>query len=130
MYQEVLDTFTELKELLSVKKDAIIHKDLDKLARTDENIVILSEKIAKYDFENFSKTFNDEQKQELKKIGERIKVLQENNEILIKHSIGVINNLLSGILNITANETSSYDANGKSCTDSENLDISSITEEA
>ena len=64
------------------------------------------------------------------KIGERIKILQENNEILIKHSIGVINNILSGILNIAAHDKSSYDAKGQGCTDSETLDISSITEEA
>ena len=96
----------------------------------DENIVITSEKISKFDIQNESKSFTDAQKQELKKLGERIRVLQENNEILIKHSISVINNLLSGILNITANETSSYDAKGNSLNDSENLDISSITEEA
>ncbi len=130
MYQEILDTFSELKELLEEKKEAIIHKDLDKLARVDENIVITSEKISKFDIQNESKSFTDAQKQELKKLGERIRVLQENNEILIKHSISVINNLLSGILNITANETSSYDAKGNSLNDSENLDISSITEEA
>lgn len=130
MYQEILDAFSELKALLGEKKEAIIHKDIDKLAHIDESIVIISEKISKYDFENLSKTLSDEQKQELKELGRKIKVLQENNEILIKHSISVINNLLSGILNITANETSSYDAKGNSRNDGEKLDISSITEEA
>ncbi len=130
MYQEVFDTFSSLKELLEVKKEAIIHKDLDSLAKADESIVIISEKIEKYNLEDLQKTLSDEQKQNLKQLGEKIKTLQENNEILIKYSINVINNLLSGILNITANETSSYDAKGKSCIDSENLDISSITEEA
>ena len=130
MYQEVFDTFSSLKELLEIKKEAIIHKNLDSLAKADENIVIISEKIEKYNLEDLQKNLSDEQKQNLKQLGEKIKTLQENNEILIKYSINVINNLLSGILNITANETSSYNAKGKSCTDSENLDISSITEEA
>ena len=130
MYQEVLETFNELKSLLETKKDAIIHKKLDELAKTDENIIILSKKIEKFNLEEMQKTFSDEQKQELKKLGSRIKVLQENNEILIKHAIGVINNILSGILNIAANDKSSYNSQGKSCTDNETLDISSITEEA
>lgn len=130
MYQEVFDTFSSLKELLEIKKEAIIHKNLDSLAKADENIVIISEKIEQYNLEDLQKNLSDEQKQNLKQLGEKIKTLQENNEILIKYSINVINNLLSGILNITANETSSYNAKGKSCTDSENLDISSITEEA
>ncbi|MBR2068764.1 MAG: hypothetical protein IJ877_03275 [Candidatus Gastranaerophilales bacterium] len=130
MYQEVLEAFSELKSLLERKKEAIIHKNLDELARCDEDIVILSEKINKFDINALKDTFGEEQKQELKKLGERIKVLEENNEILIKHSIGVINNILSGILNIAANDKTSYNAKGVSCTDSETLDISSITEEA
>ena len=130
MYKEVLDTFSELKDLLEAKKEAIIHKNLDDLAKIDENIVIISEKIAKFDLNKMQETFSDEEKQELKKLGERIKVLQENNEILIKYSINVINNILSGILNIAANDSTSYNAQGKSCTDNETLDISSITEEA
>lgn len=129
MYQEVLDAFSKLKELLETKKEAIIKKDLDKLAQADENIVILSDKINKFNLQEMQENFSAEQKEELKKLGERIKVLEENNEILIKHSIGVINNILSGILNIAANDNTSYDSYGKSCTDSETLDISSITEE-
>ena len=130
MYQEVLETFSKLKEFLCIKKEAIIHKDIDKLTQIDEEIVIMSEKISKFNLDKIRETFTTEQKQELKKLGERIKVLQENNEILIKHSIDVINNLLSGILNITAKDNTSYNSKGKSCTDSETLDISSITEEA
>ena len=130
MYQEVLEAYTSLKDLLEDKKDAIIHKNLDKLAMTDENLVILSEKIAKFNLEEMQNTFSQEQKQELKKLGEKIKLHQENNEILIKHAIGVINNTLSGILNIVANDKISYNSQGKGNTDSETLDISSITEEA
>ena len=130
MYQEILDTFLELKRLMSEKKEAIIHKKLDELASIDENTIILSEKISKYNLKEVCSSFSDEEKKELKKIGNEIKMLQENNEILIKYSINVINNTLSGILNIAAHDKSSYDAKGQGCTDSETLDISSITEEA
>ena len=130
MYNEVFEAFKELEELLTEKKDAIIHKNLDKLAQIDENIVIVSDKISKFNLEEMQKTFSEIQKVELKTLGEKIKILQENNEILIKHSLNVINNILSGILNIAANDNTSYNSKGKSCTDNETLDISSITEEA
>lgn len=127
-YNEVYATFLELKEVLLRKKEAIIKKNLEDLNLTDEAIIVLVEKIKKLDIQN--NTFSNEQKESLKKIGEEIKVIQENNEILIKHSLGVINNILSGILNIVQNEKTSYNAKGAGCQDSESLNISSITEEA
>ena len=75
-------------------------------------------------------SFSEDEKENLRKLGEEIKTLQENNEILIKHSLGVINNILSGILNIAQNDKCSYNSRGLGCQDSESLDISSITEEA
>ena len=130
MYNEVLEAFLELKELMSRKKDAIIHKKLDELAAIDESTIILNEKISKFDPEKMRSTLSDKEKEELKNLGQEIKMLQENNEILIKYSINVINNTLSGILNIAANDKSLYDSTGQGCTGSETLDISSITEEA
>lgn len=127
-YSEVYDSFSELKNVLIEKKEAIIKKNLEVLNSTDEAIIVLLEKISKYDILN--NDFSSEEKQNLKKLGEEIKVLQENNEILIKHSLSVINNILSGILNIAQNEKTSYNARGVSYQDSESLDISSITEEA
>ena len=130
MYDKVLEAFLELKELMNRKKEAIIHKKLDELASVDESTIILNEKISKFDLEKMRSTFSDKEKEELKNLGQEIKMLQENNEILIKYSINVINNTLSGILNIAANNKTSYDANGQGCSSSETLDISSITEEA
>ena len=127
-YSEVQSTFIELKEVLLKKKEAIIKKDLEVLNSTDETSIVLLEKINKFDIQN--NNFSVEEKEELKKIGLEIKKIQENNEILIKHSLNVINNILSGILNIAQNEKTSYNAKGKSYQDSESLDISSITEEA
>lgn len=127
-YNEVYSSFLELKEVLLNKKDAIIKKNLEVLNSTDEAVIVLLEKINKFDLKNNS--FSNSEKENLKKLGEEIKVIQENNEILIKHSLDVINNILSGILNIAQNEKTSYNAKGAGCQDSESLNISSITEEA
>lgn len=127
-YNEVYNSFLELKNVLNQKKEAIIKKNLEVLNSTDEAIIVLVEKINKFDILN--NNFTDDEKQKLKKLGEEIKVIQENNEILIKHSLGVINNILSGILNIAQNDKYSYNAKGAGCQNSESLDISSITEEA
>ena len=127
-YSEVYNAFLELKSILENKKQAIIKKNLEQLSSMDEATIVLVEKINKFDLQN--NDFSQEEKENLKKIGEEIKVIQQNNEILINHSLNVINGILSGILNIAQNEKSSYDAKGVSCQNSESLDISSITEEA
>ena len=127
-FNEVKNAFLELKEVLLNKKEAIIKKDLEALNATDEATMVLLEKINKFDILN--NDFSQEEKEELKQLGLEIKKIQENNEILIKHSLNVINNILSGILNIAQNEKTSYNSKGAGCQNSESLDISSITEEA
>ncbi len=129
-YIDVYNAYKELEENLLQKKEAIIKKDLEELNKLDENLKVLVEKINRFDLKNSPNDFTDKQKEELRQLGEKIKVVQENNEILIKHSLGVINGLLSGILNIAQSEMSSYNSKGLSCSDDESLDISSITEEA
>ena len=128
-FGEVYNTFLELKNALEEKKEAIIKKNLEKLALQDDTILVLCEQIKKYQLEK-ENNFLEEEKTKLKKLGEEIKTLQENNEILIKHSLDVINGILTGILNIAQNEKSSYNSKGVGCSNSECLDISSITEEA
>lgn len=127
-YSEVYNAFLELKSVLENKKQAIIKKNIEQLSAMDEATIVLVEKINKFDLKN--NDFSPEEKENLKKIGEEIKVIQQNNEILINHSLNVINNILSGILNIAQNEKCSYNAKGVGCQNSESLDISSITEEA
>ncbi len=129
-YIDVYNAYKELEENLLQKKEAIIKKDLEELNKLDENLKVLVEKINRFDLKNSPNDFTDKQKEELRQLGEKIKVVQENNEILIKHSLGVINGLLSGILNIAQSEMNSYNSKGLSCSDDESLDISSITEEA
>ena len=76
-------------------------------------------------------SFNSSNLNEIRRLPNGMNDLtQDNNEILIKHSLGVINNILSGILNIAQSEKCSYNSKGIGCNDSESLDISSITEEA
>ena len=127
-FNDVKNAFLGLKEVLLNNKEAIIKKDLEVLNSTDETSIVLLEKINKFDIQN--NNFSVEEKEELKKIGLEIKKIQENNEILIKHSLDVINNMLSGILHIAQNEKCSYNSKGESAKDSESLNISSITEEA
>lgn len=129
-YQEILDNYKELKENLALKKEAIVKRNLEDLSKLDENCTVICEKIAKIDMPESLKTLTDNEKQELKTLGDEIKILEENNEILINHSLGVINNILSGILNITQADKCSYNSKGKTLGDSESLNISSITEEA
>ncbi len=129
-FNEVFSIYGKLKEALLVKKEALIKKNLENLNKADDETVVLCGKIAKFDIEKIKNNFTDEQKQELKKLACEIKKIQENNEILIKHSLSVINDILSGILNIAQSENNSYDSQGKSLINKESLDISSITEEA
>ena len=77
-YKEVFDTYQELKETLTKKKEAIIKKDLELLGTLDENLVVLVEKMTRFDLKNNSSIFTDEEKQNLKKLGEEIKKIQEN----------------------------------------------------
>jgi len=129
-FKTLIDTFNKLKELLQVKRETIIKKELEKLNETDEQIRELSEFLVKNNYSEIVKTFGAEEKKQIKEAAEEIKNLEKNNEILIKHSLDVINGLLSGILNIASIENCSYDAKGKNRVEQDPYRISSITEEA
>ena len=129
-YNDVYAAYSELKEILLKKHDVIIKKNLEELNSLDEATIVAIEKIKKFNLENTQNSFTEEEKENLRRLGREIKKIEENNEILIKHSLGVINNILSGILNIVQSDKNSYNSKGIGCTDSESMDISSITEEA
>ena len=129
-FDKVYETFEELKENLIQKHDVIIKKNVEELSRLDEACYVIIDKIKKFNLDSQTNDFTEEQKNRLKELSLEIKKIEENNEILIKHSLNVINNLLSGILNIVQPDKNIYDAHGTSCTIDESLDISSITEEA
>jgi len=129
-YKEVYDSYQEMKEALSLKKQALINRNLEEINRLDEQIKVICEKIARYDLKNQPNNFTQDEKEELKKLGVEIKKIQENNEILIKRSLDVINGILSGILDITQDDKCSYNSKGESTKDQQGFTISSITEEA
>ena len=107
----------------------MIKKDLEMLASCDENLICAYNEV-KNIYENKDKfTLSDEQKKQLNEITAQIGHLQKNNEVLITHSLNVINKIFEGILNITSAKNADYNHLGKKNQDS-GLDISSITEEA
>ena len=129
-YKKVYEAYLKLKENLALKKEAIIKKKLEELTRIDEELIVLCEQLKTFDFKKLSQTLTQEEKNNLKNLAQEIKKLENNNEILIKHSLDVINNLMSGILNIAKKDTQSYNSKGMNCSNTDSLGISSITEEA
>ena len=129
-FDKVYSAYEELKENLVQKHDVIIKKNVEELSRLDEACYVIIDKIKKFNLDSQTNDFTEEQKNRLKELSLEIKKIEENNEILIKHSLNVINNLLSGILNIVQPDKNIYNAQGIECTIDETLDISSITEEA
>jgi len=129
-FQEVYSVYSELKNTLEEKKQAIIKKDIEKLGKIDEICIGLCEKIKKVNIEDFEKNISQNQKEQLKELATKIKEIEESNKILIEHSLGVINRTLSGILNLVQPDKSSYNSKGASCCNDESLDISSVVEEA
>ncbi len=129
-YSEIYQIYSNLKENLALKKNAIVKRNLDELHRIDEELIVLCEQLKTEDIKEIFKTFTDDEKNQLKELALEIKKLENNNEILIKHSLDVINNLMSGILNIAKQDISSYNSKGMNCTTTDILGTSSITEEA
>ena len=75
-YSEVYSAFSELKEILTLKKQAIIKRDLETLNSLDEQNKVCIEKIEKFDLKNTPNEFSNEEKENLKKLGQEIKQLE------------------------------------------------------
>lgn len=128
-FEKILEIYLTIKNLLEKKQQALIKKDLEMLASCDENLICAYNEV-KNIYENKDKfTLSNEQKKQLNEITAQIGHLQKNNEVLITHSLNVINKIFEGILNITSAKNADYNHLGKKNQDS-GLDISSITEEA
>lgn len=128
-FEKILEIYLTIKNLLEKKQQALIKKDLEMLASCDENLICAYNEV-KNIYENKDKfTLTRGEKDELNKITAQIGQLQKNNEVLITHSLNVINKIFEGILNITSAKNADYNHLGKKNQDS-GLDISSITEEA
>lgn len=129
-YSEIYKIYFNIKENLILKKEAVIKKNLEQLHRVDEELLALCEQLKTDEIKNSFSSFSPEEKINLKELALEIKKLENNNEILIKHSLDVINNLMSGILNIAKKDITSYNSKGENCTSMDVLGTSSITEEA
>ena len=128
-YQEIYQIYSKVKENLILKKDAIVKKNLDDLYKIDEQLLVLCEQLKTFNIKEIFQNLTSEEKIHLKDLAKEIKILENNNEILIKHSLDVINNLMSGILNIANKDISSYDEKGQS-SKQDYSNTFSITEEA
>ncbi len=128
-FEKIKESYITIKTLLEQKQEALIKKDLEGLANCDEKLICAYNEI-KTIYENKEKfSLTQEEKNELNEITATIGQLQKNNEVLITHSLNVINKIFEGILNITSAKNADYNHLGKKNQES-SLDISSITEEA
>lgn len=128
-FEKIKESYISIKTLLEQKQRALVEKNLEELTSCDEKLICAYNEI-KIIYERKDEfSLNKEQKEELRALSEQIGKLQKNNEVLIAHSLNVINKIFEGILNITSAKNADYNHLGKKNQES-NLDISSITEEA
>lgn len=128
-FEKIKESYITIKTLLEQKQEALIKKDLEGLANCDEKLICAYNEI-KTIYENKEKfSLTQEEKNELNEITATIGQLQKNNEVLITHSLNVINKIFEGILNISSAKNADYNHLGKKNQDN-TLEISSITEEA
>lgn len=128
-FEKIKEIYIHIKTLLEDKQKALIEKNLELLASCDEKLICAYDEIKAIYEKKDEFELNQSQKKELNEITERINKLQKDNEVLITHSLNVINKIFEGILNISSAKNADYNHLGKKNQDS-TLDISSITEEA
>lgn len=128
-FEKIKESYISIKTLLEQKQRALVEKNLEELTSCDEKLICAYNEI-KIIYERKDEfSLNKEQKEELRALSEQIGKLQKNNEVLIAHSLNVINKIFEGILNISSAKNADYNHLGKKNQDN-TLEISSITEEA
>ncbi len=128
-FEKIKESYISIKTLLEQKQRALVEKNLEELTSCDEKLICAYNEI-KIIYERKDEfSLNEEQKGELRALSEQIGKLQKNNEVLIAHSLNVINKIFEGILNISSAKNADYNHLGKKNQDN-TLEISSITEEA
>lgn len=128
-FEKIKESYISIKTLLEQKQRALVEKNLEELTSCDEKLICAYNEI-KIIYERKDEfSLNKEQKGELRALSEQIGKLQKNNEVLIAHSLNVINKIFEGILNISSAKNADYNHLGKKNQDN-TLEISSITEEA
>ncbi len=128
-FEKIKESYISIKTLLEQKQRALVEKNLEELTSCDEKLICAYNEI-KIIYERKDEfSLNEEQKGELRALSEQIGKLQKNNEVLIAHSLNVINKIFEGILNISSAKNADYNHLGRKNQDN-TLEISSITEEA
>ena len=128
-FEKIKESYISIKTLLEQKQRALVEKNLEELTSCDEKLICAYNEI-KIIYERKDEfSLNEEQKGELRALSEQIGKLQKNNEVLIAHSLNVINKIFEGILNISSAKNADYNHMGKKNQDN-TLEISSNTEEA
>lgn len=128
-FEQIKKIYIDLKELLELKKKALINKDIETLTSSDEKLICMYSEIQAVYEQKDKISLTNAQKQELVELSEIIGKLEKNNEVLITYSLNVIDKIFEGILNITSSKNADYNYLGKK-NQGTSLDISSITEEA
>ncbi len=128
-FDKIKEIYLNIKALLEEKQKALIEKNLETLATCDEKLICAYNEIKIIHDRKNEFSLDENQKKELRELSEQIGKLQKNNEVLITHSLNVINKIFEGILNISSAKNADYNHLGKKNQDN-TLDISSITEEA
>lgn len=128
-FEQIKEIYINFEDLLENKKAALIKKDLDSLVSIDEKLICIYNQIKVISEQKDEINLSTGQKEELNKMSENIGQLQQDNEVLITHSLNVIEKIFEGILRITSSAKGDYNHMGKK-NQGTNLDISSITEEA
>ena len=72
-YSEIYQIYSNLKENLALKKNAIVKRNLDELHRIDEELIVLCEQLKTKDIKEIFKTFTDDEKNQLKELALEIK---------------------------------------------------------
>ena len=150
---EMLDTYSQIKELFIEKKECLKHSKIDELGIVDNKIITLNNKIEKLNVcrTDLAKSLNGEDtnmsgiiaiaekeapeyveilKQRKEKINELIPeltLLNKQNVELLKHGVIITGKMLETIVDAFAPQGCIYNGSGK--TDSPEYDMWTINEE-
>ena len=93
-FEKIKESYITIKTLLEQKQEALIKKDLEGLANCDEKLICAYNEIKEIYEQREKFSLTQEEKNELNEITAQIGQLQKNNEVLIVHSLNVINKII------------------------------------
>lgn len=155
VFGELISAYQKMCELYDTKREALVHKTLDNLKITDEQIMenynlitdLNNERLRIVQQQGYEElTLSDiikiceeldsplksrfeEFKVTINEVREKLALLEQINVELIKHGLIMSNNMLNIILSACSVQTGTYNNQGKN-TYSDSLGISSVCEDA